>query len=251
MIQRQERGDVAVLALEHHKANALDLELLEALEAELARAEGDGTRALVLTGRGSIFSAGVNLFRVLDGGREYLERFLPALDGAARRLFTFPRPVVAAINGHAMAGGWVLACACDVRVMADGYGKIGLPELRVGVPFPALLLEVVRAATPSHLLEELILGGRTFTGAEAAVRGLVGEAVEPGVVVERAVERAEELARLAADAYAMTKARLRRPYLEQGRSSDAERAAVLEAWAAPATLETIRGYLEGALGKGG
>ncbi|HVS02026.1 MAG TPA: enoyl-CoA hydratase/isomerase family protein [Thermoanaerobaculia bacterium] len=253
MIEREDReGGIRVLRLAHNKANALDLELLAAVEEALAEAEGDGSRALVLTGSGSIFSAGVNLFRVLDGGAAYLEDFLPALDSGLRRLITCPLPLVAAINGHAIAGGWVVACACDYRVMADGYGKLGLPELQVGVAFPPLVVEIVRAVTPPQFLQELMLGGSTFTGEEARRRGLVQEAVAPEQVVDRAAEVGRRLAAVPAAAFRLTKEQLALPLLRRAAAGDeAVREQVHAVWKAPATLEVIRAYLERTVGRGG
>ena len=250
MIERRREGDVVVVQLKHNKANALDLELLQALEAELAAAEADGL-AVVLTGSGSIFSAGVNLFRVLDGGAPYLERFLPALDSALRRLFTYPRPVVAAVNGHAMAGGWILACACDYRVMAIGYGKLGTPELQVGVPFPPIPLEVLRAAMPPRHLQAMALAGKTFTGDEALRAGLVEEALPPEEVVARAVAVAAEMAKVPAEAYRLTKLQLRRPALDRADAAAEVGEAVRAAWMDEGTARVIRGYLERVVGKAG
>ena len=114
----------------------MDIELGEAL------IDGDGGRAdpsvkaVILTGSGSSFSAGVDLFRVLKDGPEYGRRFLPVLDNFLRAALTLPKPMIAAINGHAIAGGCILAATCDHRIMTEGNGRIGIPELAVGVPFP-------------------------------------------------------------------------------------------------------------------
>ena len=97
-------------------------------------------KAVIVTGSGSSFSAGVDLFRVIKDGPEYGRRFLPVLDDFLRAALTLPKPMVAAINGHAIAGGCILAAACDHRIMTEGNGRIGIPELAVGVPFPALPL---------------------------------------------------------------------------------------------------------------
>jgi enoyl-CoA hydratase len=250
VIERQQEDRVRVLQLKHHKANALDLELLGALEVELASAEADGM-AVVLTGSGAIFSAGVNLFRLLDGGAPYLEAFLPALDAALVKLFAHPRPVVAAVNGHAMAGGWILACACDYRVMANGYGKLGTPELQVGVPFPPVPLEVLRYAMPPQHLQAMALAGKTFNGEEALRAGLVEEAVPPGEVVARAVAVASELARIPVEAYRLTKLQLRQPAIDRATAAAGVLADVHAAWKSPTTAAVIRGYLERVVGKGG
>ena len=151
MIHREDRNDIAVLRMEHGKANAVDTDLFTDVGAALDAVESSNARALVLTGTGSMFSAGVDLFRVLKGGAPYLAEFLPLLSTIVRRLFTFPRPIVAAVNGHAIAGGCVMAAACDRRIMNRDKGKIGVTELLVGVPFPADALEALRflpAGTP-------------------------------------------------------------------------------------------------------
>ena len=120
-------GDVAIVSLAHGKVNAMDVELCEAVTARFeALRQGDST-AVVLTAQGSVFSAGVDLKRIVDGGAAYAERFIPALCGMFEAVLFHPRPVVAAINGHAIAGGCVLACAADLRLMADGPGRIGAP----------------------------------------------------------------------------------------------------------------------------
>ena len=111
--------------------------------------------ALVITGQGKIFSAGVDLKRLSKEGAAYIRKFLPALDKLYDAVFFHPKPVVAAVNGHAVAGGAVLACCADRRIMARAGGRIGVTELLVGVPFPALAFEIVRfcgaAALPARV----------------------------------------------------------------------------------------------------
>ena len=188
MFERSERDGVRVLALAHGKASALDLELLHGLARELDE-ERAHPEPLVLTGTGSIFCAGVDLVRIVDGGAAYVREFLPALDRAFRTLFLLEKPVVAAINGHAIAGGCVLACAADERLMAEGKGRVGVPELKVGVPFPPLALEIVRRVAPARHADDILLGGGLFTPPEALERGLVRELVPPAELVDRAVAR--------------------------------------------------------------
>src|SRR5215467_13967418 len=174
MIERTLHEGVLTLRLAHGKASAIDVELLDALLREL-NGIADDVRALILTGTGSIFSAGVDLFRLTQEGKDYVLRFLPLLSRFVRRLFTFPRPVVAAVNGHAIAGGCVIVLACDVRLMAQGAGKIGVPELLVGVPFPAAALEIVRFAVPQDKVQSLLYTGRTLSAGDALAAGLVDE----------------------------------------------------------------------------
>lgn len=142
MLDLEERGGITIVRLAHGKVNALDVELLQAIEKTFSSL--DSHKAVVLTGAGRSLSAGVDLKRITDGGLEYVKVFRPALSAAIKSVFCHPGPVVAAVNGHAIAGGCVLAVACDVRLMAGG--TIGLSEMRVGVPFPGVPLEVMRHA---------------------------------------------------------------------------------------------------------
>jgi enoyl-CoA hydratase/carnithine racemase len=164
VIREPESDGVVTLQLAHGKASAIDLDLTEALSSVLERLARAGTRGLILTGTGGIFSAGVDLFKLVDGGRAYIDRFLPALDRMFEALFMFHAPVVAAVNGHAIAGGCILACTCDRRLMTTGAARIGVPELKVGVPFPPLVVEIMRASVaPPHFNELMYVGwaGRT------------------------------------------------------------------------------------------
>jgi enoyl-CoA hydratase len=237
MIEVQRSGDVAVLRMAHGKANALDVELCRALAAEVEAARRSGATALVLVGQGSIFSAGVDLVRLLEGGAAYVREFLPALDAALGALFHWEKPLVAAINGHAIAGGCVLACAADVRLLARGSARMGVPELRVGVPFPPLALEILRSAVAPEALRSLVLGGETFAGEAAVARGLADELVASEECLPRALEAAASLASAPADAFALAKEALRAP-------ARANAARVLELWTRDDTLQAIRGYVE-------
>src|SRR5262245_29296323 len=161
MIERSLDAGILTLRLAHKKASALDIELLDALLAELDGA-GDDVRAVVLTGTGAIFCAGVDLFRLTEGGPAYVHRFLTLLSKTLRALFAFPEPIIAAAYGHAIAGACILVLGCDIRLMAAGTGKIGVTELLVGVPFPAAARETVRFAVPADKGQQLVYSGRTL-----------------------------------------------------------------------------------------
>lgn len=247
MIVREDQNDIAVLRLDHGKANALDLELAEALADALERA-AETSPAIVITGTGSIFSAGVDLFRVLDGGGVYIERFLPALNRCIVTLYELPRPTVAAVNGHAIAGGCILAAACDYRLMAEGKGRIGVPELLVGVPFPAAALNVLRSPLPPQHQREIILGGQTYAAADAAAKGLIDEVVPADELMRRAVARATRLGSIDRVNFAETKRALNDAL--RGDPSIAERdREVVARWSAPESLERIRKYLDATVGR--
>jgi enoyl-CoA hydratase len=249
MIVRSQHDGILTLRLAHGKASALDAELLDALLRELDRVE-ENTRALILTGTGSIFSAGVDLFRLTREGADYVRHFLPLLSRFVRTLFTFPKPVVAAANGHVIAGGCVILLACDVRLMAEGDGTIGLPELLVGVPFPAAGIEVVRFAVARDKLQSLLYMGRTLPPRDALSVGFVDEVVAPDVLMARAEEVARQLARIPPPVFRLTKESLRAEALERiERVSETLDQRALELWTAPETHARIREYLRQTLGK--
>lgn len=248
MIVREDRGAIAILRIEHGKANTMDLELLGEVSRELAKLKDELVKALVVTGSGRVFSAGVDLYRLLEGGAEYVRAFVPRLNSSLLELYRFPRPVIAALNGHAIAGGFILACCCDRRLMAKDAGKVGLTELPVGVPFPSVPLEVVRSVVPSRILRDLVYGGRLFLADEALQAGLVDEIVDAEGLLDRAIEVAEELTCIPADAFGLTKQWIQEPVLQRlERSATAHDAEVLRAWSDPETHAAIRRYVEATL----
>jgi len=249
-LRTETRNGVTLVRLSHGKVNALDVGLAQDLITVLGTEARGASSAVVLTASGTVFSAGVDLHRLTRGGREYVGEFLPLLGRVFSTAFTFPKPLVAAINGHAVAGGCILACACDYRVMARGNGRIGTPELAVGVPFPSVAMEILRLAVPTHRLQALIYGGLTCTPDEALANGLVDEVVSPDSLVERAVELAGRLGALPSASFALTKRLVRQPSwdrVEQSvQSIDNE---VLSAWQSPAVLDAVRAYVDRTLKK--
>src|SRR6185436_9723368 len=246
MIERTDADGIVTLRLAHGKVSAIDLELMETLARAIAEIDaGEDARAVILTGTGSSFSAGLDLFRVVNGGRDYVEKLYPAMARMFIDLFTLRRPVVAAINGHAIAGGCILAAICDVRLMASGKGRIGVPELLVGVPFPPAILELLRFAFPATTLQSLAYTGRTVLADEALALRVVDEVVEPDALLTRANEVARQLAALPPRAFAMAKRQLRDVAVRRVRRYSAEfDADVLDQWSEESTVAHIRAYLD-------
>ena len=250
VIDVTQRENVGIFCVKHGKANALDVELCAALVDHLEEFRHSSVQAIVLTSEGPIFSAGVDLVRVLKEGPAYIRTFLPILSKAFETLFCYPKPVVAAINGHAIAGGCVLACAADHRIMTRSPGRIGIPEMRVGVAFPAVALEIMRFAAAPQDLQNLIYAGATFDPDQARERGLVDAVVESGELRERAVSAANKLAALPPAAFALTKRQVRQPTLRRIREDGpAFDMAVEEIWTDLKTLAAIREYVARTLKK--
>ena len=238
MLDLEERADVTIVRLRHGKVNALDLELLLAI-TEAMRAV-DQARAVVITGTGPAFSAGVDLQRIVDGGPSYVREFLPALSESFMAIFDHPGPVVAAVNGHAIAGGCVIAAACDVRLMSRG--TIGLAELSVGVPFPPVALEIMRhAAGPA--VSRLVLTAELLDPARAQSIGLVQHVCEADVLLDSATGQARQLARIPADVFAFSKRQLQQPARDRIAARGGDEEAVAAMWSADRTRDAIARYL--------
>ncbi len=241
LVLTEARGDVAILTLSRPPANALDLELLLALGRAVTEAES--ARAIVLTGSERFFSAGLDLAYVLSLDDAQGLAFAQAFDDVMATLFAAPGPLIAALSGHAVAGGAVIAAAADFRLMAAGPSRIGLPEIKVGVPFPVSALEIVRQAWGGPHLARLLFRGDTVDAAEALSLGLVDELVEPAELLDKALALANSLAAAPRASFSATKRVLRAPGLAR---IHAARAAgpdlVWEVWRSPEVRAAIAAY---------
>jgi enoyl-CoA hydratase len=249
MIHREDRGPVTVLRIDHGKVGAIDTDLMGMLAVRLDEIESIDAKAVVLTGTGSSFSAGLDLKRILHGGEPYVRALLAAVRRAIARLFTFPLPVVAAVNGHAIAGGCVLACSCDYRVMADGKAKMGFPAFGVRMPYPSLGMEILQYVAPLAKQEELVYGGKLYSPAQARGLGLVNEIAVPDRVLKRAWDVAERLAASQPLTFSLNKSRQRQPVLELAARDPAREGEVDRAWSDPEAQAAIRAHLEAVSGR--
>jgi len=244
VIQRETAGNVEVLRLQHGKVNSLDTDLLQALDEQLVALEEEPWRAVVLTGEGRAFSAGLDLKRLAEGGADYVASVLEVLTRLLLRLIRFPRPTIAAINGHAIAGGCLLPCTCDARLMASSGGRIGVTELLVGVPFPTAALEPVREVVDPRYLRRLVYESALLSAEEALDAGLVDEVLPLEDLIPRSLELGERLARIRPPVFTMTKRQLTAPLLERIErltalhESDAE-----NLWLGDEALDTIRRFV--------
>lgn len=215
-ITYRSEGVVGVVVLDDGKANAIGPAWLEEAKDALDTAEADGTRALVIFGRERFFSAGLDMRIVPSLPPEAMRATSLAFVALVRRLFLFPKPVVAASAGHALAGGFMLSCAADVRLAVDGSARYGLTEVRTGVPVIGPTAAVVAAALPPGERVPVMLHGRELTARDAAAIGVVHELVaDPAALHGRAMARAEALAGATEPrAYAISKLALRRPLVD-------------------------------------
>ena len=151
------RKGIAHVTLDRPKVNALDRPLMRTLRFEVDKAADDpAVLGVLLCGRGRAFSAGLDLRRLLELDEPGLLQFMAELDLLITTLLRFPKPMAVAIEGHAIAGGLVIAAAADYMVLAPGEYRVGLSELAVGVPFPRPAIEAVRLAFPPRALRRLV-----------------------------------------------------------------------------------------------
>jgi enoyl-CoA hydratase len=228
MITIENAAETAILRMDDGKANAIQQAFLADLNRSLDAAEG--ASAIVLTGARRIFSAGLDLPALSPLPREAIEALMRDFHRTMLRLFLWPTPVVCAVNGHAYAGGCVLAMQGDRRLMADGDARIGVNEVRLGLPLPAIVVETFRAQLGPRSLAAAALEGTLFSPPEAVAAGLVDEIVSVGDLERRAVETARGLAQGGA-AFGAIKAMLRRPAADAlGRRSEEDERAWLDGW---------------------
>jgi enoyl-CoA hydratase len=206
-VERGPAEGVTVLRLSRPPVNALDIELVGRIAAAIEDALADGAPALVLTGRGGSFSAGIDVKLAPTYTDEQRRTAIRGINAMVAVVHGAPAPVVAAINGHALGGGLVLALACDMRVASRGEYKLALNEVAAGVPFPAGPLALVRAELEPSVVRDLCLSGRMVGPEEALALRVVDELAEDDELIARACERAAALASMSA--YATVKRQLR------------------------------------------
>lgn len=210
LVKIEREDDIAVLRLDRPPVNAIDLALIRDSQAAFADLEREPRpRAVVLTGEGRAFSAGLDLQKVPAYAPEELRDMISSINAAILSLYAAPMPVVAAINGHAIAGGLCLALAADYRVCADSDCKIGLTETRAGIPYPAGPAAVVKAELPPHVARQLVLVARNISPQQALAWGVVDELKPREQVLARALEVARDLGSAPTEGYARIKQQLR------------------------------------------
>jgi enoyl-CoA hydratase len=197
-------GGVATIAMDDGKVNALSTEMLGELAAQFDRAEADEA-VVVLTGRERTFSAGFDLRTEGEGWPE----MLVAGAGLAERMLSFPRPVVAACNGNAIAMGAFLLLSADYRVGVDGEFRIGLNEVAIGLTLPWFGIEIARHRLARPYFDRCTVTGALLDPQEAMAAGFLDRAVGAAELGETAQAAAGELAGIDAAAHAATKLRVR------------------------------------------
>lgn len=226
-----ESDRLAILTLDEGKANAVSPALIASLSFSLDDVERKRATGLVITGTGKHFSAGLDLATVSALSPVAFDAFLADFEAVYTRLFFFPMPVIAAVNGNAVAGGCILAACADRRVAADAEYRVGTNEVRIGVTCPSVVIDIMRALLSPAVLHEVVLGAELYDVKAALARGLVDEVVPTETVMTRACEVARAWMKSPLPGFAEQKRELRGRYVEPFREEyGASRVRFRELW---------------------
>lgn len=245
MLDIIQHDTIRELHLARPPVNALDPTLVRALRESVEAAPRDGMRGLVLSGAVGLFSAGLDVPVLLTIDRPAFRTFWNDFFGLCAALARSPIPVVAAITGHAPAGGAVLAIMCDYRVMARGAFRIGLNEVQVGLSVPDCIQAALRRLVGAYRAERLMVAGAMLESEQAQAIGLVDELVDTDFVVSRALAWLQELLQFPPQAMGETR-RLARADLAAV-FADPERLPVeefLDGWFADEAQTVLKGLVE-------
>ncbi|MGH8398437.1 MAG: enoyl-CoA hydratase/isomerase family protein [Gammaproteobacteria bacterium] len=205
MLTRIEHGDILEMRLAHLPANALNPALVHELHTAIKSAPKSGARALVLSGAEGMFSAGLDVPALLKLDKTAMGAFWKEFISLLRLIALSPIPIAAALTGHSPAGGAVLAIFCDTRIATEGEFKIGLNEVRVGLPVPAVIHAALKRLVGARQAERLCLHGLLIAPDEALRIGLVDQVLPAGRVIPAALEWCRSLLELPSQAVAATR----------------------------------------------
>ena len=215
-LQVAPENGIATITLNRGKVNAINQALVDQLADCLSNLENDtGVKAVVLTGRDKFFSFGFDIPEFLNLPPESFATFLAAFTTLYSRLFMFPKPVIAALNGHTIAGGCILATACDYRLMVSGRARISLNEITFGSSLFAGAIDILRFVTGSRNAEKILYTGAMFSAEDAQQLGLVDQVCPPEQLEPTTRTVAEKYAAHEGPAFRSMKNLVRRPVVEQ------------------------------------
>ena len=242
LVERIAHGPIVELKLARAPVNALNPELCSDLRAALEEAVNGGAHGIVLSGGPKVFSAGLDVPFLLGLGEDRKALFAAWSEffNAARELAECPVPIVAALAGHAPAGGCVLALCCDYRVMAEGPFRIGLNETQVGLVAPEGIQHLMRRVVGPHRAERLLVGGEMVDSTRAVEIGLVDELAGIDDVGVRARLWLESLIALPRQPMLDTRAIARADLIAALQPERIRLESFIDAWTAPDTQAGLR-----------
>lgn len=232
-------GNISVLRLDSGVTNAIGKELVDELSASLAVLQKE-SRGLVLAGGSKFFSIGLDLPQLLRLPRKEMDGFWQRFDQVLLDLYTFPGPTAAAINGHAVAGGTILALTADCRFIGDSRNLMGLNEVNIGVPVPYLADLMLRQLIDERAANEMVFGGELIDPAKARSIGLVNEILPEQSLEAHAIETIQQMAAKPQLAMRLTlENRTEEVRHRFERNRDAKRTAMMDCWFQPEVQQML------------
>ncbi|MBL4583805.1 MAG: enoyl-CoA hydratase/isomerase family protein [Pseudomonadales bacterium] len=199
-------NNIGRISFDDAKANAMNPRFFKELHSALDHMEKHRVEVLVLSGRDNIFCAGLDLKHLATIDSQENARFTQMFARTMLRLFTFPIPTIAAVSGHAIAGGCILALPCDYRIVQSGEYRIQMNEIRNNMSVPNWMSLICAHSIPSHRLTEFVLHARAYTPDEAFRLEFMQECCEDAAQLKAAVEtKVDDLRELDGKSYAITK----------------------------------------------
>ena len=247
MISVDYRGSVMLARFNRGVTNALNSEFVQALDEVLQRVKSDaGVSGLVLASSNEkFFSIGLDIPDLYPLEREDFRDFFRVFNRVCMDLYTLPKPTVAAITGHALAGGCILALCCDWRFIAEGRKLMGLNEVKLGVPVPYLADRVLHALAGVRHARKIMECGDFYAPAEALEMGMVDEVLPVEAVVNNALAHAEKLGSLPGAAYGMIKQNRVETTAAEVLAGETEKERYfIESWYSEAVRERLREAME-------
>jgi enoyl-CoA hydratase len=209
------KDGIAQITMDDGKANAMNWEFFEEMGKSMDQAENDGAKALVITGRPGFFSGGLDLKLLPTLSPAEFGDFATRFAQTMLRVFSFPIPTIAAITGHAIAGGAMLSFACDRRFALDGSYRIQMNETLIGIDLPAWMFLIAGSAIPSRWRNEALLHSRAYNPNEALERGILDAVTQDADSLAAQVKDATtEMLNLNLSAYAGSKKNWRQEQIE-------------------------------------
>lgn len=214
-VQVIEKDNYVVLKLDRGRANPINLQMTQEIGNYVeAAAKDENIGGIILTGNPGVFSAGLDLLELIENDADAMVKFWTSWHHMVNQLVSFPKPLIASINGHSPAGGCVMAVCCDYRVMANGERyKIGLNELAVGIEVPDYIFKMYSFWIGKRNAYQNLMVGKLLNVKEAKAQNLVDEVVEQEEVVTVAERKMSEMLRVPSNIFMASKMTMRQELL--------------------------------------
>ena len=219
----RKKNGIAILTLNRGKVNALNDEVVKQIQTSFNSLEKDSeTKAVILTGNGKFFTFGFDIPQFLSYSKEEFTDFLIHFTDLYMNIFLYPKPVISALNGHTIAGGCMLALACDTRIIVSGKAKISLNEIAFGSSVFAGCVEMLRFFVGSKNASTILYSGKMYSAEEAKMLGLIDRITTVDDLIDEAMTLALDLGNKPSQAFTSIKTLLRKPVAEEIKRKEKE-----------------------------